>query len=77
MNFLILLDSKLFRKMNEQLMNELAALDGALIECGCCCADVAIENSVQCSEGHLFCRTCLQVKCTVLSLNSKHMDTIS
>ena len=51
------------RVLEEKFRDELAALDGTLIECGCCCGDVAIENAVQCTEGHLFCRNCLQVKC--------------
>jgi hypothetical protein len=30
----------------------------ALMTCGCCYADCAFEDMVQCSEGHLFCRDC-------------------
>lgn len=48
------------RLIQERERDEKAAVEGTLIECGCCCADVAFENAVQCSEGHLFCKMCLQ-----------------
>lgn len=43
----------------ERQRDEQAAKDGSQVECGCCCCDLAIENAVQCTDGHLFCRTCL------------------
>eukprot|EP01041_Mallomonas_annulata_P003427 gene3427-6798_t len=48
------------RLFAEKVNEELAAQDGGLIECACCCTDSAFESIVQCSEGHLFCRQCLQ-----------------
>mmetsp|Transcript_31138 Transcript_31138/g.57954 ORF Transcript_31138/g.57954 Transcript_31138/m.57954 type:complete len:741 (-) Transcript_31138:1060-3282(-) len=44
----------------KQLNEELAEHEGALLECGCCCGEYAFEALIQCSEGHLFCRTCLK-----------------
>jgi len=48
------------RVFAEQVNEELAAAEGALIECQCCCSEFAFEVVVQCSDGHLFCRHCLQ-----------------
>ena len=31
-------------------------------ECGCCMTDVPMDACVQCSEAHIFCGKCLQVK---------------
>ena len=36
--------------MNIQLQAE---LEGALIDCGCCCSPFAFELLVQCSEGYV------------------------
>jgi hypothetical protein len=34
--------------------------DSEKMECGCCCTEHAASSMVQCTEGHLFCKTCLQ-----------------
>lgn len=47
------------KRIAEELNNELAAAEGTAVECGCCCCEYAFDNMRQCSEGHLFCKTCL------------------
>jgi len=47
-------------KQQEELVQQRAEAEGNLIECGCCCAALAFERLVQCSDGHLFCKDCLQ-----------------
>lgn len=46
----------------EKLNAEIAMEEGAMIECGCCFDEFPFESLVQCSEGHLFCKPCLQVR---------------
>ena len=48
------------REAAERLNEEIAAAEGGLMECGCCYSDAPFEKMVQCSEGHLFWKTCLQ-----------------
>ncbi|XP_064624301.1 uncharacterized protein LOC135485879 isoform X2 [Lineus longissimus] len=49
-------DEKLANEINEKEYEE----TDQLIECGCCYCEVAFERMIQCYEGHLFCRDCLQ-----------------
>ena len=46
--------------MAEKLNEEIAGEEGGLIECQCCYSEVTFESVIQCSEGHLFCKGCLQ-----------------
>eukprot|EP01042_Synura_sphagnicola_P001998 gene1998-2374_t len=48
------------REAERRRVHALAAKEGSLYECPCCCTDSAVGNMVQCSEGHLFCFLCLQ-----------------
>eukprot|EP01034_Spumella_vulgaris_P031555 gene31555-38974_t len=48
------------QKFAEELNMQEAEDEGALIECGCCCGDYPFDSLVQCTEGHLFCKQCLQ-----------------
>lgn len=44
----------------EELNYQLAEEEHALVECGCCYSEYPFEALVQCTEAHLFCKTCLQ-----------------
>jgi hypothetical protein len=45
---------------NGKVAEEKLKHEESLIECGCCCCDFPFETVVQCTEGHLFCKECLQ-----------------
>lgn len=47
------------KQLAEELNDKLAEASGALIECGCCYSEFAFENMVCCSDGHLFCKRCI------------------
>lgn len=47
-------------QQREELRFEQAKADGAIFECGCCCCDVPFDDLVQCPEGHLFCKKCVE-----------------
>jgi len=67
------------REMAMQLNDSLAEETGNQAECGCCCGDYAFDNLVQCSEGHLFCRTCVRkyVEETVFGNGKSHVKCIT
>lgn len=44
----------------EKLNEEIAEAEGALLECGCCYDKYPFEQLIQCSEGDLFCKSCLK-----------------
>lgn len=46
-------------KMNKEQMFKIAQRNHQLVECECCCEEVLFEDMAQCSDGHLFCRKCL------------------
>jgi adenylate kinase family enzyme len=48
------------KKIAEELNYQLAEEEHALMECGCCYSEYPFEALVQCTEAHLFCKTCLQ-----------------
>jgi hypothetical protein len=48
------------KKFAEELNYQMAAVEKALIECGCCFTEYPFEQIVQCTEAHLFCKQCLQ-----------------
>jgi TRIAD3 protein (E3 ubiquitin-protein ligase RNF216) len=45
--------------MARELNQDEAERTGNLLECGCCFCEFAFEEMVSCTEGHLFCRSCL------------------
>lgn len=67
------------RALAVQLNESLAEETGAQAECGCCCGDFAFDNIVQCSEGHLFCKRCVQkyVEETVFGNGKSHVKCIT
>lgn len=67
------------RLMAVQLNESLAEETGAQAECGCCCGDFSFDNLVQCSEGHLFCTTCVRkyVEETVFGNGKSHVKCIT
>eukprot|EP01035_Chromulina_nebulosa_P017698 gene17698-23288_t len=50
-----------------------------MIECGCCYSEYPFENIIQCSEGHLFCKDCLQryVETTVFGDGRSHISCMN
>jgi E3 ubiquitin-protein ligase RNF216 len=48
-------DTKIQLKLNR----ELALSEGTAMECACCYDKVAMEEIIQCKDGHLFCQECL------------------
>ena len=42
-------------------VEESVSADEGLMECGCCFTSISDVDTVQCTEGHLFCKNCLQV----------------
>lgn len=53
------LEAKDFELATE-INNVMAEEEGVLFECGCCYIEYSFESMIQCSEGHLFCKKCIQ-----------------
>ena len=51
---------QLDRVVAEKLVTQAAEASGEVMECGCCFTDYPFEMMTQCSEGHLFCASCLK-----------------
>ena len=47
-------------KLAQQLNDTIAEEEGSKIECQCCYCEYTIDNIIQCSNGHLFCKVCIQ-----------------
>jgi len=67
------------RELAEQINEQMAAEDGALLECGCCFSEYPFESIVQCSEGHLFCKSCLKqyVETTIFADGKSNLNCMS
>lgn len=44
----------------ENLQYETAQAEGSLIECECCCCEYPFEWMIQCHDGHLMCKKCVE-----------------
>lgn len=48
------------KEEEEQRQIEQATKDGSLIECECCICEVPFDWMIQCPEGHLMCKKCVE-----------------
>lgn len=63
-DFVPFVDRKVEVKMQDtvpEMKSETAILpDDKLFECGCCCCESELQEKVNCTEGHVFCKSCLK-----------------